>query len=247
MNPCIDCKIHFIKKAAAFMEESGALFVATGEVAGQRPMTQFLNIMNHILKASNLNGRLLRPLSAKLLKPTVMEEQGIVDREKLFSIHGRGRKQQLELAAKYKITEYASPAGGCLLTDSNIAARLRDLFLHHKDCNAADTYLLTVGRHFRLDNGSKLIVARNENEVKKLALYKDSSSFYFEPSFKGPSAIVRGEPELDIMPLAASIIRRYGRPDEKNNTIAVSGSGARVLIKANERIEEELLNKLRIN
>ena len=247
MNPCIDCKIHFMKKAAACMKESGALFVATGEVVGQRPMTQFTNIMNHTLNASNLDGRLLRPLSAKLLKPTIMEEQGIVDRDKLFGIRGRGRKPQMELAAKYGITEYASPAGGCHFTDPNISARLRDLFAHHKDCSATDTYLLTVGRHFRLDNSSKLIVARNESEVKKLALYKDGSSFYLEPSFKGPSAIVRGEPESDILPLAASIICRYGRPDEKSNTIAVSRSGARVLINTNERAEEELLNKLRIN
>ena len=247
MNPCIDCKIHFMEKAAVYMKESGALFVATGEVVGQRPMTQFRNIMNHTFKASNLNGRLLRPLSAKLLKPTIMEEQGIVDRDKLFDIRGRSRKPQMELAAKYGITEYASPAGGCLFTDPNVSARLRDLFAHHKDCSAADTYLLTVGRHFRLDNGSKLIVARNENEVKKLALYKDGSSFYFEPSFKGPSALVRGKPESDIILLAASIICRYGRPDENNNIITISGSDTRVSVNTNERVGEELLNKLRIN
>ncbi|MCL1911691.1 MAG: hypothetical protein FWG13_05755 [Leptospirales bacterium] len=247
MNPCIDCKIHFMKKAGAYMKESGALFVATGEVVGQRPMSQLKHIMNHILKASNLEGRLLRPLSAKLLKPTIMEEQGIVDRDKLFGIQGRGRKPQMELAAKYGITEYASPAGGCLFTDPNVSARLRDLFAHHKDCSVTDTYLLTIGRHFRLDNGSKLIVARNESEGKKLAFYKDSSPFYFEPSFKGPSALVRGEPESDIVPLAASIICRYGRPDEKNNTIAVSRLDTLVSINANERAGEELLNKLKIN
>ena len=247
MNPCIDCKIHFLKKAADYMKESGALFVATGEVVGQRPMTQLPNILNHTFKASNLDGRLLRPLSAKLLKPTIMEEQGIVDRDKLFGMHGRGRKSQMELAAKYGITEYASPAGGCLFTDPNISARLRDLFTHHKNCSTIDTYLLTVGRHFRLDGGSKLIVARNESEVKKLALYKDSSPFYFEPSFKGPSALIRGEPESDIIPLAASIICRYGRPDEENKTIAVSRSGVNVSVNVNERAEEELINKLRIN
>ena len=247
MNPCIDCKIHFMKKAGAYMKESGALFVATGEVVGQRPMSQLKHIMNHILKASNLEGRLLRPLSAKLLKPTIMEEQGIVDRDKLFGIQGRGRKPQMELAAKYGITEYASPAGGCLFTDPNVSARLRDLFAHHKDCSVTDTYLLTIGRHFRLDNGSKLIVARNESEGKKLAFYKGSSPFYFEPSFKGPSALVRGEPESDIVPLAASIICRYGRPDEKNNTIAVSRLDTLVSINANERAGEELLNKLKIN
>ena len=247
MNPCIDCKIHFIKKAAAYMKESDSLFVATGEVVGQRPMSQFKNIMNHIFKASNLGGRLLRPLSAKLLKPTIMEEQGIVDRNKLFAIQGRGRKPQMELAAKYGITEYTSPAGGCLLTDPNVSARLRDLFAHHKDCSVTDTYLLTVGRHFRLDNSSKLIVARNENEVKKLALYKDSSPFYFEPSFKGPAALVRGKPESDIVPLTASIICHYGRPDEKNNTIAVSRPGSLASVNANERAGEEVLNKLKIN
>lgn len=126
INPCIDCKIFFINKAAEIMIETGSDFVATGEVVGQRPMSQYKNTLIHI-ENSTLKGRLLRPLSAKLLKPTIPEMNGIVNREKLYDISGRGRSRQIELAKYFGIKDYSSPAGGCLFTDSFISSRIKDL------------------------------------------------------------------------------------------------------------------------
>lgn len=247
MNPCIDCKIYFLQQAAKYMEENNASFLATGEVVGQRPMSQLKHTLNHILNTTNLQGRLLRPLSAKLLKPTAAEEKGIVDREKLLGISGRGRKIQMELAEKYGINDYTSPAGGCLLTDANISARLRDLFEHHTDYSSIDTYLLTVGRHFRLDRKSKLIVARNEAESNALEKCRDSASALFEPHFSGPTAYLCGEPETDIMALAASIICRYGRPtaDERGITVSQKNAAAKTIFTA-EAAAEELIEAMRI-
>ena len=247
MNPCIDCKIFFIKKAAEYMHECGAAFVATGEVVGQRPMSQLKHTLNHIINVTHLEGRLLRPLSAKILKPTLVEEQGIVDRDKLLDISGRGRRIQMQLAEKYGITDYASPAGGCLLTDANVSARLRDLFAYHENYTHIDTYLLTIGRHFRLDDKAKLIVARNEFESIALENCKASAQTFFEPTFKGPTAYLCGEPTKDITELAVSIVCRYGKPDLIENKVIVSQKNAQVNeVIVKEPASEELLNQLRI-
>ena len=149
MNPCIDCKIQIMKKAREFMEKIGASFVATGEVLGERPMSQRRDTMMLIEKAAGMKRMIVRPLSAKLLDPTIPEETGVVDREKLLDIRGRSRKPQMELAAKFGITEYPSPAGGCQLTDPGFAARLDDLLKDNPNFDCNDFNLLKVGRHFR--------------------------------------------------------------------------------------------------
>ena len=149
MNPCIDCKIQIMKKAREFMEKIGASFVATGEVLGERPMSQRRDTMMLIEKAAGMRRMIVRPLSAKLLDPTIPEETGVVDRKKLLDIRGRSRKPQMELAAKFGITEYPSPAGGCQLTDPGFAARLDDLLKDNPNFDCNDFNLLKVGRHFR--------------------------------------------------------------------------------------------------
>lgn len=219
INPCIDCKIYFLRYAAQALEKENALFVATGEVIGQRPMSQMKHMMRHIEKESGLEGKLLRPLSAKKLPPTEIEKAGIVNREHLFDISGRGRWRQIELAKKYGIVNYQSPAGGCLFTDVNIARRVKDLFIHHPDYSIIDVYLLRVGRHFRLSEHAKCIIARNEYENSELLKYKNYADHFFEPLFKAPCAFIKGNLSEESKKIVLATIARYGLPDDRNNTI----------------------------
>lgn len=225
INPCIDCKIHFMTKAAEAMDDEGASFVASGEVVGQRPMSQMPHMMKHIEKVSGLQGRLLRPLCAKRLAPTEAELAGVVDREKLLDLSGRNRKPQFELARRFGITEYASPAGGCLFTDSRIASRVRDLLDRHEDYTIADVYLLTLGRHFRLHDRAKFIVSRNEAENIELEKYRADADLFLEPEFKGPSAFALGALSADDAVLIGAAMARYGRPAEGNPVIRVASRG----------------------
>ncbi|MDD4908985.1 MAG: 7-cyano-7-deazaguanine synthase, partial [Candidatus Omnitrophica bacterium] len=156
MNPCIDCHTLMFAKAGQYMWQSGASFLVTGEVLGERPMSQHKQALKTIEKESELEGLILRPLSAKLLEVTVPERQGWVDRDKLEAIQGRSRKMQMELADKFNITEYPNPAGGCLLTDPMFSGRLRDLIKHKIDFAVYDIRLLKLGRHFRLNGQAKL-------------------------------------------------------------------------------------------
>jgi len=145
MNPCIDCHILMVRKAKELMEKVGAHFVATGEVLGQRPMSQHQRALRLVETESGLKGSLLRPLSAKWLKPTVPERDGLVDRSRLLALRGRSRKPQMELAAKFGITGYETPAGGCILTDKSFGRRLRDLLEHDPDAGLDDLELLKHG------------------------------------------------------------------------------------------------------
>ncbi|MBN2112212.1 hypothetical protein JW707_03885, partial [Candidatus Woesearchaeota archaeon] len=146
INPCIDCKIHMLKKAKKYAKKIGAKFIIIGFVKGQRPMSQHMGALRIIEKESGLKGKLLMPLSAKLLPETEAEKKGWVDREKLLDLEGRGRKRQIELARKMKIKEYPSPAGGCLLCEVNFSRKLRDLIKHKKNITENDAELLKYGR-----------------------------------------------------------------------------------------------------
>jgi len=163
MNPCIDCRIFLFRKAKTYMEEIGAQFIFTGEVLGQRPMSQHRRAMSCIERESDLEGLVLRPLSAKLFSPTIPEENGWVDREKLLAIEGRRRLPQMELAAKVGLEDYACPAGGCRLTDPQFAKRLKDAF-DHGEYTLQDIQLLKHGRHVRFPSGAKVVIGRNEEE-----------------------------------------------------------------------------------
>ncbi|MCK4272394.1 tRNA 4-thiouridine(8) synthase ThiI, partial [bacterium] len=168
MNPCIDCHAMMFRKAGEFMEREGADFLFSGEVLGERPMSQNRGSLVRVARESGYEPVILRPLSARLLPETLPEREGKVDRERLLDLQGRGRKRQMELAAFYGIQDYPAPAGGCLLTDPIFSRRLRDLFQHSDSVTVQDLELLKVGRHLRLDDGFKMVVGRNQSENKRL-------------------------------------------------------------------------------
>ncbi len=218
MNPCIDCRIFMLKKAKAYMEESGAAFIITGEVLGQRPMSQRRDAMRQIEKEAGLEGLILRPLSAKALAVTVPEKEGWVDREKLLRVEGRSRKPQMALAEHYGIHDYPCPAGGCLLTDPGFAKRMRDLMAHDRGFSLNDVHLLKVGRHFRFSRGSKLVVGRQEDENKKIQTFAQGEDILFKvSSFPGPLSLLRGEVDDRDIEKAAGVTVHYSKAKDQRN------------------------------
>lgn len=212
MNPCIDCRIFMINRARKYMDEVGADFVFTGEVIGQRPMSQMRPTIDLVERETGLEGRLLRPLSAKLLPPTMVEQEGRVDREKLYGLSGRSRKPQIELARKFGINEFMQPAGGCcFLTDKAYSRKLRDLLNANNgaELDMDAVYLLGVGRHFRLGPGLKVVVGRDETENNFLDFYRKSHWTLQAVDFNGPTAILMGDVEKSDAECAASIVARY--------------------------------------
>ena len=211
MNPCIDCRIHMFKAAAQYMRESGAAFLITGEVLGQRPMSQRLEAMKTIDREADVEGYVLRPLCAQWLEPTVPEKTGLVDRNKLLAIKGRSRKDQMQLADVFRLKDYPCPAGGCLLTDPQFGARMRDL-LRHCDATLNDVHLLKMGRHFRLDPKTKVVVGRNELDNKKIQSFAREGDFLLElVEMTGPLGLLRGEAGEENLRVAASLVARYSK------------------------------------
>ena len=210
MNPCLDCRILMFSKARQRMEETGADFVFTGEVLGERPMSQRRDAMRIIARESGLDGRLLRPLCAKLLPPTIPEREGLVDGEKLLEISGRSRKPQMTLAKEYGINDYPCPAGGCLLTDPGFARRMKDLVQYHPDFELNDVSLLKVGRHFRLSQATKAVVGRSESENQRIVTIARPGDLLMEVRDWGsPVTLLRGEASAPEIRLAAAITARY--------------------------------------
>ncbi len=243
VNPCIDCRIFMLRKAKEIMEREGYHFVVTGEVLGQRPMSQTLPRLRLIEKEAGLEGLILRPLSAKLLKPTIPEEKGWVDREKLLGIRGRSRKVQLELAKKYSL-EYEQPAGGCCyLTDENYAFRFLEAFDREGTISRDDLLLFAVGRHFRLPSGTKVIVARNEGEVNFLKGFAGRYSHAYRMDRPGTFVLIKGSPAEDELRTIADIIARYSKKEQSQIYMKVSG---RELILEGKPIDDETLERMRV-
>ncbi|MFQ6065805.1 MAG: 7-cyano-7-deazaguanine synthase [bacterium] len=209
LNPCIDCRILMLKHAKKLMKEKGASFLITGEVLGQRPMSQHFAALKIIERESDLKGLVVRPLSAKLLPLSIPEKEGWVNRKKLLEIRGRSRKPQIDLAAKYGIADYPCPAGGCLLTDRGFAQRMRDL-MSHSEISLNDVELLKMGRHFRLSLQTKLVVGRNKEENQRLLRLAKIDDICFKPvKVKGPIGIGRGDFDQTTIFLASKIVARY--------------------------------------
>jgi tRNA-uridine 2-sulfurtransferase len=209
MNPCIDCRILFFQKSKELMEEIGASFIITGEVLGQRPMSQFRRQMDLIEKEAGLEGLVVRPLSAKLLPPTIPEKMGWISRERMLDIAGRSRKPQIALAKELGIKDYPCAAGGCLLTDPEFAKKIRDL-IDHCELDMPTINLLKVGRYLRLSESALLVVGRNEGENEVLSHMAKEGDFLFGPtSIKGPLALGRGEFSPDLLETACRIVARY--------------------------------------
>ena len=210
MNVCIDCRILMLSEAKAFMEMTGADFIITGEVLGQRPLSQRRDMLNLVQREAGLKGKLLRPLSAKLLPPTEPELNRLVDREQLEGISGRSRKRQLELARQFGLKDYTSPAGGCLLTDPVYSARLRDLQAHSVRLTFDDLNLLRLGRHFRLDPDTKIVVGRNERENQLIVKYRKPYHHVLEAVDVGsPLTLLIGDATAGNIRQAAMITARY--------------------------------------
>jgi tRNA-specific 2-thiouridylase len=212
MNPCIDCRIFMLKKTKGYMEESGAAFVVTGEVLGQRPMSQRRDAIYLIEREAGLEGFILRPLSAQALPVTIPEREGWVDRERLLNISGRSRKPQIELADHYGIHDYPCPAGGCLLTDPGFAKRMRDLMIHDPNFSLNDVHLLKMGRHFRLSDALKLVVGRSDEENQKIRTYAQREDILLKVfSFPGPLSLLRGRLDEGDIEKAAAITAHYSK------------------------------------
>jgi len=192
LNPCLDCRIYSLRKAAEIMQEEGTRFVVTGEVLGQRPMSQHRAALERIERESGLAGLILRPLSAQWLEPTIPEREGWVDRSKLLAIHGRSRTEQLALAAQEGIETFGCPSGGCLLTDPIIAARMRDLFRYCPDYDMRDVKLATFGRHFRLSSALKAVVGRDAGENARLQRIVPDWPRLELVGVRGPLMVIRG-------------------------------------------------------
>ncbi len=211
MNPCIDCRILMLKAAARVMEEERAQFVVTGEVLGQRPMSQHYRALLQAAEESGLGDRLVRPLSATLLPDTLPVREGWLRKEDLLAIRGRSRQAQMNLASEFGIREYPSPAGGCLLTEKAYAARLRDAFSHlGADVMGMEDFLrLRYGRHFCLGEQVKVIVGRNEAENEALAGLA-ADRVRIEPrDVMGPTALVEGTPTQEDLRLGGRLVGRY--------------------------------------
>lgn len=242
MNVCTDCRILMLNEAREFMEAVGADFVITGEVLGQRPMSQVRNKLNLTEKQSGLRGRLLRPLSAKLCRPTEPELSGMVDRERLEGIQGRSRKRQLELAEQFGLDNFPSPAAGCLLTDVGYSNRLRDLLEHSRRLTFDDLNLLRVGRHFRLDSLTKLVVGRNEADNKKLLSYRKPHHVHIEAAGTGsPVTLLVGDASDDNLRRAAMITARYcSAKNEPQVDVSAFTAGGNLLFSVEPARDEDL-------
>lgn len=219
MNPCIDCHALMLRTAGDRLAEEEADFIITGEVLGQRPMSQNLRALSTVAAQSAYPHLILRPLSAKLLLPTVPEQKGWVDREALMRFSGRSRKPQMELAKAFHITEYPSPAGGCLLTDPIFSRRLKDLFSSSSRCEVREIELLKVGRHFRFGEKTKAVVGRNKKENEEiLTLVGDSDLVIKVDSVPGPVVLVTGEISPEVEALATALALSYS--DAGNGELA---------------------------
>lgn len=212
MNPCVDCRIHMFSRAAQYMRHIGADFVFTGEVLGQRPMSQMRQSMAKIEKGAGIEGRLLRPLCAQLLEPTLLEKEGLIDRQHLLNLSGRSRKPQIQLTKDLNVAAYNQPAGGCLLTDHNFARRMKDT-LNYGYRNFRETIALKWGRHFRLTPEFKAVLGRNAQENDDLVHYAHSKDYVMQfINHLGPTLILKGpSPTSEILKQAAGLMQYFSK------------------------------------
>ncbi len=222
VNPCVDCHIEMIRRAKVYMESNGAKFIVTGEVMGQRPMSQKSYQLAIVARESGVGDILLRPLSAGRLKPTLPEREGWVDREKLFGIQGRGRGTQLQMAREMGLTHFTQPAGGCLLTDKGFARKFFDIVNQKgkENITLVDLRLLKTGRHFRITPWLKLIVGRDEAENRYLEDVAGGLMGLAETvDHLGPIAVIDGDPAEDELRIIAGIVARYGKGRNESRSL----------------------------
>jgi tRNA U34 2-thiouridine synthase MnmA/TrmU len=211
-NPCVDCKIFLLSEAKKMMPDIGASFLVTGEVVGQRPMSQRRDTLRVIERDSGCAGILVRPLCAKNLEQTQAERDGLIDRDQLHAFSGRNRKPQMKLADQFGITDYPSPAGGCILADPILSARIQKYYKKNKRIVPADILLLMVGRQFRLPSGGWLVVGRDEKQNDKIEALRQPDDWLLQPSvIPGPTAILRHSRNPEELEIAAALVARYAK------------------------------------
>ncbi len=242
MNPCIDCRLTMLDEVKGIMDMAGADFIITGEVMGQRPMSQRKFTLDLVARECGLDGKLVRPLCGKLLPPTVPEKEGLIKREWLLDIQGRSRKPQMALADEFGLKTYPSPASGCLLTDQRYSDRLRDLLKFKPETDFNDLNLLRVGRHFRLDNATKLVVGRDQTENEIIETLMQKSDYHIEaPDFGSPVGLLRGEPDEAALKTAATVVARYSDgKSEPRLRVTLRRNGTEQTLETSPAVEDEL-------
>lgn len=216
-NPCIDCHGYMFKTALAMMRSEGADFIATGEVIGQRPMSQRRDAMAQVKNAAgDEEDLILRPMSAQLMKPTKPEREGWVDRSKLLGISGRDRKRQLALAKEFGFSEFETPGGGCLLTIESFSNKIKDFVKFDPDMTSADMQLLRIGRHLRLANGTKMVIGRDENDNAKLLALNNPkfTQIKFDESVVGATSLVEAKFNESDLEFAVRLALAYTKADK---------------------------------
>ncbi len=248
LNPCIDCRIYLLRKAKEYMAESGADFIITGEVLGQRPMSQRRDTLNRIERESGLEGLLLRPLSAKHFNPTIPEQKGWVDRDRLLAIQGRSRKEQFQLAEELDVKNYPCPAGGCLLTELSFVSKVRDMFEHSEQLNLRDCRMLKVGRHFRVGPQCKVLFGRDEADNQTLenaALPGEALLRWMDGG--SPLGMVMGKGDAGMLETAAKILLRYTRAEPGSDCqVKVTVDGVEQWLTVKHEFDEARIEAFRI-
>ncbi len=247
MNPCIDCHALMFREAGAIMRQEQADFVFSGEVLGERRMSQNKNSLRTVARHSGFENYIVRPLSAQLLAETLPEKQGLIDRNRLLALQGRTRKPQLELARQFGLSFFPEPAGGCLLTDRGYAARLRDLFSHAGTPSRRDLELLSLGRHLRLSESTKVIIGRKKSENERLErLSRPEDAVLTLEHIPGPTVLVPGGTEsIEELRLAASLCIRYSDIDnEEPATVRIVCRGESGEIRAQACADEFIRERL---
>jgi len=246
-NPCVDCRAYMGRMAKQLMDEIGACVVVTGELLGQRPNSQKRQQLDLVAKEAGLQGRLLRPLSAKMLPPTIPEQEGLIDRDKLYDFTGRSRRPLIELAQQLGIDEIPTPSTGCALTEKTFVPRVEDLLSHQPDAARWDFELLNTGRHLRLDERTKVVIGRDERENAVLESFfkrQDAGDVLLvaPENFVGPLALLIGPADDEHVATAGALLIRYTRQcDPDNATIRISEGGAsRVCTAAADPSVDEL-------
>lgn len=246
MNPCIDCKILMLKETKKCMDAIGADFIVTGEVLGQRPMSQRKDVLSLIDKEAGVKDYVLRPLSAKLLKVTTPEAQGIVNRDVLYDFSGRSRRPQMALAREFGLTDYPTPAGGCLLTDPIYAHRLKDLLTRNSNTDLKDLTLLKIGRHFRFSPSCKIIVGRDKTENEMILSLSEESDYVLKVEGVGsPITLVTGEITEEALKVAASICARYSDAKHLSFVEVTVNQGDNTFILGVSPASNEIVNTFR--
>lgn len=248
INPCVDCRGYMFDMAKEHMERTGASFMVSGEVLGQRPMSQKRTDFAMIEKDTGLEGLIVRPLSAKLLEPTIPEKEGILNREKLYSIQGRSRKELLKLAKRFGVTDPPDPSSGCALTSPDFAKKVRDIFDHQDDYQRWEFEVLRMGRHFRLSESTKMIMGRDSNECEYFNyLHPEGTALMTPLNFGGSTVILIGEKTPDMFRQAGEIILRYGKvPDGVTPEIQIEYDGNTESLTVEKSADDAVMEKVKI-